>query len=78
MQKNSGDFSMQEAMRLASSPAGKQLLALLQQSNSPALLAAMQQAAAGEYTQAKNTLAPMLESEEVQALLKQLGGSTNG
>ena len=34
MQENSGKFSMEEAMRLAQSPAGQQLLALLQQNNS--------------------------------------------
>ena len=30
MQKNSQDFSMEEVMRLAKSPAGQQLLAMLQ------------------------------------------------
>ena len=34
MQKNSQDFSMQEVMRLAKSPAGQQLLAMLQSTDS--------------------------------------------
>lgn len=78
MQKNSGDFSMQEAMGLVNSPAGRQLLALLQQSDTSALRTAMEQASAGNYTQAKDTLAPLLASEEVRALLQQLGGQMNG
>lgn len=78
MQKNSGDFSMQEVMRLASSPAGKQLIALLQQSGGSALQTAVQQASAGDYNEAKNTLAPLLASEEMQSLLQQLGGISNG
>lgn len=69
------DFSIQEAMRLASSPAGQQLLKLLQQQSSSDLQSAMNSAAAGDYQQAKNTLASLLGSPEAQALLKQLGGS---
>ena len=78
MHKNSGDFSMQEAMRLANTPAGKQLLALLQQSSDPALQDAIRQMAAGNYDQAKNMLAPLLASPEIGALLQQLGGAKNG
>lgn len=53
MQKNSEDFSMQEAMRLAKSPAGQQLFALLQQTDPAALHQAMDQAAAGDYDHVK-------------------------
>ena len=44
MQKNSQDFSMEEALRLAKSPAGQQLLALLKQSDPQTLQQAVQQA----------------------------------
>lgn len=74
MQKNSDDFSMQEALRLAKSPAGQQLLALLQQSDPAVLSKAAEQASAGDYSQISQTLAPILESEDVKKLLKQLGG----
>ena len=74
MQKNSNNFSMQDALRLAQSPAGQQLLAMLQQTDSTALDQARSQAAAGDYSQMANTLAPLLASEDVQKLLKQLGG----
>ena len=74
MQKNSNNFSMQEALRLAKSPAGQQLLALLQQSDPEVLKKAMAQASAGDYSQISQTLAPMLESEDVKKLLQQMGG----
>ena len=78
MQKNSGDFSTQELMQLANSPAGKQLLALLQQSDPAVLRAAMTQAAQGQYTQAKELLTPLMESQQARSLLQQLGGKDNG
>ena len=74
MQKNSEDFSMQEALRLAKSPAGQQLLALLQQSNPDALRKAMEQASTGDYSQISQTLAPLLASEDVKKFLQQMGG----
>ena len=73
MQNHSQNFSMQEAMRLAKSPAGQQLLALLQQKDSPALQAAMDQAATGNYAQAKDTLSALMASPEIKKLLAQMG-----
>lgn len=73
MQKNSQDFSVQEALRLAKSPAGQQLLAMLRQTDSDALRQVMEQAAAGDYTQAKATVSGLLDSPEAQKLLEQLG-----
>ena len=74
MQKNSDDFSMQEALRLAKSPAGQQLLAMLQRNDKGQLKQAMNQAATGDYTQAKETLSTLLSSPEAKKLLEQLGG----
>ena len=71
-------FSVQQAMKLAQSDAGKQLFALLQQSDSGQLENAMNQASSGNFIQAKNTLSAMLASPEAQELLKKLGGSENG
>lgn len=73
MEQNS-DFSMQEAMRLAQSPAGQQLIALLQQQNSAQLQNAIHAAAAGDYQNAKNALSSLLNTPEAQELLQQLGG----
>lgn len=71
---NQGNFSMQEAMRLANSPAGRQLIAMLQQQNNADLQKAMSSAASGDYTQAKNALSSLLSDPKAVELLKQLGG----
>ena len=44
--------SMQEMLRMAASPAGKQLIALMQQKGGEDLQKAMKLAATGDYTQA--------------------------
>ena len=72
MQKNSQDFSMQEALRLANSPAGQQLLAMLKQSDSVQLQQAMQQASAGDFSNAAETLNTLLSSPQAKKLLDEL------
>ncbi len=67
------DFSMQQAMHLAQTPAGQQLIALLQKNGGADLQQAMAKAAAGDYEQAKNAISAALSSPEAQALLNQLG-----
>ena len=74
MQKNSDNFSQQDIMRMASTPAGKKLIQTLQSSDPTALQKAMQAASQGNMDSAKQSLAPLLASEEVQKLLKALGG----
>ena len=66
-------FSIQEAMRLANSPEGKQLIALLRQQNGSDLQNAMNRASAGDYAQAKKMIESMLSDPDAQKLLKQLG-----
>lgn len=73
MDNNPNNFSIQDVMRLAKTPAGQQLIAILQQSDASALKSAAEQASGGKYQQAKNTLEPLLKSPEIQKLLKQLG-----
>lgn len=73
-----GGFSMQDAMKLAQSDAGKQLYALLQQQNAQQLQDAMDDAAAGNYEQVKNTMTSLLASPEVRELLKKMGGDPHG
>lgn len=73
MEKNFQNFSIHEAMKLAKSDTGKQLIALLQQQNSKDLQNAMAQANAGDYTQAKQALSAILQNPEARALLEQLG-----
>ena len=72
MQKNSPKFSMQEAMHLANSDAGQQLLALLKQSDGQQLEKARDSAATGDYRSAAQALSALLEREDVRRLLKQM------
>ena len=72
MQKNSEDFSVQEAMRLAQSPAGRELIAMLQRTDSGQLQQIMQNAKTGNMTQAGQMLQTMLSSPEAQKLLDEL------
>lgn len=74
MEKKSQDFSKEDMMRMASSPAGQQLLALLQQKDSAALAQAVAQAKAGNMAGAGQALSNLLASPEVQRLIKELGG----
>ena len=75
MQKNSQNFSMQEALRLANSDAGQRLLALRKENNSQNMQQAMCYAATGDYAKAKEALSSALASDEVRRLLKELEGS---
>ena len=68
------NFSMEEAMRLANSPAGKQLISMLQQQNQAELQKAMANAASGNYDAARSALSSLLDDPAVKALLKQMGG----
>lgn len=63
-----------EAMRLANTDAGKQLLALLKSQQPGALETAMNQAQTGNYDAIKQTMSAALSSPEVQRLLKQMRG----
>lgn len=81
MQKNSdgiGDFSVQEAMKLAQSDAGKQLFSLLQSTQGAQLQNAMDQAAAGNYEQVKQTMQQIMASQQAQELLSRMRGDGNG
>lgn len=66
--------AIREAMRLAKTPAGQQLLNMLQQNSSEDLRRAMEKAAAGDMSQAKQAVSGMLKDPQVQKLLEQMGG----
>ena len=72
------NFDMQKAMQLAATPAGRELVAFLQSHNSQAMQNAMNKAAAGAYTSAKQALSSLLEDPEIRELLKQLEGAHGG
>ena len=54
-----GNFSKEDAMRIAQSDAGQKLMTILQQSDGTQLQNAIQQASAGNFEQAKNTLSAL-------------------
>lgn len=72
MAKNSDSYSMEDAVRLANSPAGQQLLSILKQADSDVIGLAMEQAIHGNVDQAQQTLRKIAASEEVKRLLRQL------
>lgn len=74
MRKNSSKLSMDEARRLAETPAGKQLVSKLQSADPKAMEQALGQLAAGNAENAKELLLPLLQDPQITALLQQLGG----
>ena len=61
-----------QILRLAQSPAGKQLLQLLQRQGGSELQTAANLASQGNYVQARNTLSQFLNTPEAIRLLKEL------
>ena len=78
MEKKYEGFSMQEAMRLAQSDTGQQLLRLLQSDHGDAAKAALKKAQDGDLDQAKQALRAFLSDPQAQALLQKLKGGQHG
>ena len=76
MEKNSQprDFSLQQAIELAQTTAGQQLIAHLQNIGGQEFQNALSKAASGDYEQAKSMISAMLTNPEAQELLRKLGG----
>ncbi len=77
MQNKQENFSMQDALRLANSPAGKELLSILQSKNDGSLQKAKNQAEKGEYDAVQKTLSGLLQDPKVRKLLEEMS-SGNG
>ena len=73
--KQDPGIELAEAMRLAQSSAGKQLLELLQNDDSPQLRNALEKARAGDFSQAKDAINAFLSTPDAKALLERLGGN---
>lgn len=74
MQKKSQDFSMDEVARLADSPAGQQLIAMLRQSGGPEMQQAAEKAARGDYGEAMALAQKLWNDPQARTLIRQLGG----
>jgi hypothetical protein len=64
---------MEQAMAFAASPAGRQLMALMQQKGGAELTKAQALAASGDMAKAKDTLSALLADPQIRTLLKQFG-----
>ena len=78
MEKKYDGFSMQEAMHLAQSDAGQQLLQLLRSNHSDAARSALEKAQNGDIAQAKQALQAFLADPQAQELLRRLKEGHNG
>lgn len=73
MKKNSEVFSMEEAARLAQTPAGQRLMAMLRSADPDRLQQIADQASAGNYEDANRILRDVLSSPEARKILNSLG-----
>ena len=64
-----------ELMRMAQSPAGQRLLAMLRQNGAQELWGAMEKASGGDYRDIQKALQTFLNNPEAQALVEQLRNS---
>ena len=73
MPSNAGsNMDLTEIMRLAQTPAGRQLLTMLQESGGQELQNAITKASGGDYRDAQKAVASFLSDPEARALLEQL------
>lgn len=72
MERNPDPKLLQQALHMASTPAGKKLLALIKEQNQEKVSQARQQAAQGNYEQAKQTLSDVLNRPDIQQLIQQM------
>ena len=66
--------SLREAMKLAQTPSGRQLIQFLQANGGEELRKAMAQAAAGDYTGAQKAISVLMENPQAKKLFEQMGG----
>ena len=78
MEKKYDGFSMQEAMHLAQSDAGQQLLQLLRSNHGDAARSALEKAQSGDIAQAKQALQAFLADPQAQELLRRLKEGQHG
>lgn len=72
MQKNYDELSMQEAMRLANTDTGKQLIALFKSQHEDQVPAVMESLRSGDLERARQALAAFMTDPRTQALLQQM------
>jgi hypothetical protein len=78
MQKNFDEFSVKEAMRLANTDLGQQLMEHFRSQNQNAFQNVMQGAQSGDLEQAKRSLAALLNDPKAKELLQKLQEEYHG
>ncbi len=78
MQKNFENFSTQDILRLAKSPAGQQLMELLRSDHGQLMQSVQEKAQAGQMDQVKSSLFQLLADPRAQDLLRQLQEEHHG
>lgn len=73
MGQNEKNAAIQEAMRLAQTEAGQQLLAMLKQGDNQKIQQAMASFSAGKQEEAKKLLADVLSTPQARRLMEQMG-----
>ena len=72
MKEHSPNFPIEKAMQLAKTPAGQQLLSMLQNADNTAISIAMALVAKGDLEGAKAALQQIANTPQVQQLLSQM------
>ncbi len=78
MQEKSENYSMQEILRLAKSPAGQAILQLLQEQHKDTMQSVVKSAQEGQMDKASENLAQFLRDPRARALLQRLQEEENG
>lgn len=73
MGQNEKNAAIQEAMKLAQTEAGQQLLAMLKQKDNQKIQQAMASFSAGKPEEAKKLLADVLSTPQARRLMEQMG-----
>lgn len=71
--QNQNERAMQDIMRFARSTEGKKLIQSLQQKGGDELQQAIQRASSGDYSQAKQAIASLLDTPEAKRLIAEFG-----
>ena len=77
-QPQNQQLSAQEAMALANSKDGQELLRALQHSHSAQMEQAFQLASAGDFAQLRSTVEKLMDTPEAKMLLNRLRGTDHG
>lgn len=71
-EKNTLEYSAEQAQKLINSPQAQQLLAILNKDGGKALQMASEAAAKGDYAAVQKLLSPQLQSKEAAKLMNEL------